>query len=304
MAFFNFIVPATCKSERLDKFLSRVLPNYSRSFLVKCQLKINSKPAKPSAKVFADAKIEVIVPPLRELKIEAEKIPLQIIFEDSSILIVNKPTGMVVHPTDHGGHVTGTLVNALLARAKNWPGEKLRPGLVHRLDRETSGLLVVAKTELAKKNLTQQFSNRQIEKIYLALVFGKIKNKHGRIEAPIGRDPTDHTKRKISQAADAREAITEFEVMGYFDNTTLVRVKLLTGRTHQIRVHFAALGHPIIGDTRYGFRKKRTTISTSRMFLHATKLGFNHPLTAKHVEFESSLPQDLKKVLTTTERHS
>ena len=227
---------------------------------------------------------------------------------------------MVVHPTDHGGHVSGTLVNALLGyfekspRSKIFEGTKksgsiraplyergaggdFRWGLVHRLDRDTSGVMVVAKTEGAKKSLTKQFADREVEKTYLALVAGRLKDKQGRIEAPIGRDQRDRIKRKVSTAGDAREAITEFKVAEEFKEATLLEVKLLTGRTHQIRVHFLSIKHPVIGDPLYGSKKTNAKLDPPRLFLHAWKLAFIHPKTKERVEFESGLPPKLEEFL-------
>lgn len=316
MAFFKFTVPENTEAQRLDKFLTKELPNYSRSFLAKCKLKVNGKVVKASQKVKPGDKIEVAVPPLKELEINAEKIPLDVIYEDEDILVINKPAGMVVHPTDHGGHVTGTLVNALLhylgKSGKSPPAplfqggsqKDLRPGLVHRIDRDTSGLLVVAKTEEAKSSLTKQFADRKVEKIYLTLVIGNLRNAKGRIDAPIGRDPADRTRRKVHAGSGSREAITEFEVVERFKIATLVQVKLLTGRTHQIRVHFNSLNHPVVGDSTYGFKGANDQINSClpagrllRLFLHAAKLSFTHPKTGEWVEFESELPDDLKDIL-------
>ena len=282
---------------RLDKFLAKELPQFSRSFLAKCELLINSKIAKAAAKVEGGDLVEVKIPPLKELKIEAENIPLEILHEDSEILILEKPAGMIAHPTDHGGNVSGTLVNALLHHHKNLPGEKNRAGLVHRLDKDTSGVMVVAKTEEAKKNLAKQFENREVRKTYLALVVGKLKNKRGRIEAPIGRDSKDHTRRKISTSPNSREAITEFKLLEEFKNASLLEVKILTGRTHQIRVHFNSIQHPVVGDEMYGFRGMNDKFKSPRMFLHAWKLQIAHPKTGKRMDFESELPKDLEEVL-------
>ncbi|MCF7836563.1 RluA family pseudouridine synthase [Candidatus Gracilibacteria bacterium] len=295
MAYFHFKLGEDEVSTRLDKFLATELPQFSRSFLAKSQLLVNSKLAKPAQKIAAGDLIEVKIPPLKSLKILPEKISLEILFEDSEILVIVKPSGMVCHPTDHGGHVVGTLVNALLSKFKNLPGEQNRAGLVHRLDRETSGCLVVAKTELAKKNISQQFADRQVSKTYLALVVGKMQNPTGRIEAPIGRDSKNHLRRRISIASNSREAITEFQVIEEFPGASLLEVKILTGRTHQIRVHLSSLGHPVVGDSTYGF--KNSPISAPRLFLHAWKLKFHHPKTGKLVKFSAPLPDDLEKVL-------
>lgn len=241
--------------------------------------------------------VEVKVPPLKDLTIEAEDIPLNILYEDSDILVVDKPSGMVTHPTDHGGNVTGTLVNALLHHCGKLPGEEYRAGLVHRLDKETSGVMVAAKTDEARKNLSKQFADRKVQKTYLALVAGRVKNKEGRIEAPIGRDARNHVRRKISTSPNAREAITEFRVAEEFPNASLVEVNLLTGRTHQIRVHFSSIQHPVVGDELYGFKGMNEQFKSPRMFLHAWKLKFTYPQTGEELEFESALPEELEGVL-------
>lgn len=299
MAFFNFTISEADAGLRLDKFLARELPQYSRSFLTKCKLLVNGEEMKQAKKLQAGDSIEVKVPALKSLEIQPENIPLQILHEDSEILVVNKPAGMVTHPTDFGGNVTGTLVNALLyhCRDLDLPGEKFRPGLVHRLDKDTSGVMVIAKTEAAKASLTKQFSNREVEKIYLALLIGNLKTEKGRIEAPIGRDLADRKRRVVSREADAREAITEFEIEEKFYDATLVKVKLLTGRTHQIRVHFTSIGYPVVGDKTYGFHKTNLSLKPPRMFLHAYKLAFTHPKTGEKVSFSAPLPGELSEYL-------
>lgn len=300
MAFFNFSVPEDTEKIRLDKFLSGVLPQYSRSFLAgKCRLSVNDIVARPSKIVTVNDQIQVAVPALKDLKIKPEKIPLKIIYEDADLIVIDKPAGMVVHPTDHGGHVTGTLVNALLFHCgkKLTVAAKERPGIVHRLDRDTSGLIVAAKTEKAKAGLTSQFADRKVKKIYLALVSGNIKDERGRIEAPIGRKVTDRTRRTVRTGSDAKEAVTEFEVVERFGTATLLKVRILTGRTHQIRVHFVSLGHPVVGDTTYGYKKSNLKFNCPRQFLHANFLTFMHPVKNKQVEFESPLPADLSRVL-------
>ncbi|MFH0834520.1 MAG: RluA family pseudouridine synthase [Patescibacteria group bacterium] len=301
MAYFHFKIEEG-ESIRLDKFLAEKLPQFSRSFLAKCALLVNAKSAKPAQKVGVGDLVEVKVPRLKELKIEPEKIPLEVLFEDSALLVVNKKSGMVVHPTDHGGHVSGTLVNAVLGHLGKKASAELRPGIVHRLDRETSGCIVIAKTAAAKTFLAREFAERRVEKIYLALAAGKIKTPRGRIDAPLGRDPADPTRRRISTAADARDAITEFEILENLVEATLLKIKLLTGRTHQIRVHLQSIGHPILGDPVYGSKKINQKFGAPRLFLHAEQLKFIHPTTKKLVEFHAPLPDDLAKFLKNLKR--
>lgn len=302
MAYFHFKIAEDEVSARLDKFLARELPQFSRSFLSKCELLVNFKVAKPAQKIVPGDLVEIKVPALKTIKIEPEDLPLQVLFEDSEILVIDKASGMVVHPTDHGGHVAGTLVNAVLFHLKKKASEDRRPGIVHRLDRETSGCLVVAKTEAAKTFLGKEFSERRVEKYYLALVVGKLKTLRGRIDAPLGRDPRDPTRRRVSTGVDAREAVTEFEVVEQFAEATLVRVKLLTGRTHQIRVHFQSIGYPLVGDPTYSSKKVNEKFAAPRMFLHAAELKFRHPKTKKLVEFNSPLPAELAKFLKSLKR--
>jgi len=297
MAYFHFKIDEEDDSIRLDKFFARELPQFSRSFLAKCELLVNSKKSKPATKISAGDLIEIKIPPLRELKIEPENIPLDILFEDPALLVIAKKSGMVVHPTDHGGHVAGTLVNAVLFYLGKSATKNLRPGIVHRLDRETSGCLVVAKTDSAKKFLAGEFAARRVEKFYFALVAGKLKTPRGRIDAPLGRDPRDPTRRQISTAENARNALTEFEVVEEFADATLVRVQIFTGRTHQIRVHFRSIGHPLVGDPVYSSRKVNERFAAPRMFLHAAELKFRHPTTKKLVEFSAPLPEELEKFL-------
>lgn len=319
VARFSFVVPAGV-SCRLDAFVAGELPHYSRSFVAdKCHLHVNDASAKPATKVTGGDTVVVGVPRLADLTIAPEPIALDIVFEDADILVVNKPAGMVVHPTDYGGHVTGTLVNALLyylqpkqkrakhsknvapisvlERGKDASTVDRRPGLVHRLDRETSGLLVVAKTDIAKEKLTKQFAARTVEKEYLALVVGRLPTDTGRIDAPIARGATDRTRREVRVAPDAREAVTEFAVAERFTDTTLVRVHILTGRTHQIRVHFASIHHPVVGDQTYGHPAVNAKHGLTRQFLHAAKLSFVHPTTGQRVTFEVPLPTDLAACL-------
>lgn len=224
-----------------------------------------------------------------------ENIPLELIYTDEHIVVINKPSGLVVHPG--AGHKEHTLVNALLYYFPEIKdiGPDDRPGIVHRLDKETSGVMVVAKTSEAYRRLQRQFKQRKVQKLYLCLVWGKITAEEARISWSIGRHPT-HGERMSIKSRKPRKAETLYSVQKRFAKFTLLEVKPLTGRTHQIRVHLSASGHPLVGDTRYG-RRKSTNVECPRLFLHAFKLLFNHPETQQRVEFSSPLPQDLKSFL-------
>jgi len=254
---------------------------------------VNNQPAKPSYKIKFDDRVKVIVPPPKTLTVEAENIPLDIVYEDEDIIVVNKPKGMVVHPAP--GNYSGTLVNALLHHTRLADlGTPLRPGIVHRLDKDTSGLLVAAKNDEAYKSLVRQFKNREVKKTYLALVHGVINNNEGLIEARMGRHPVHREKMAVIENPKSREAITYYKVLKRFKNYTLVEVKIKTGRTHQIRVHMNYIGHPVVGDKTYGKRKEEFPVSGQ--LLHAGKLGFNHPRTGKYMEFETGVPEEFVKI--------
>ena len=231
------------------------------------------------------------VPPPRPLDVEPEAIPLRIIYEDEDLLVVDKPAGMTVHPAP--GQTRHTLVNALLAHCRDLSGVGgvLRPGIVHRLDKDTSGLLLVAKNDRAHADLSRQLKERAVEKGYLALVRGRMEQAEGVIEGAIGRDPRNRKRMAIVEGG--RPARTAYRVREYLDGMTLVEVAPSTGRTHQIRVHFAAAGHPIVGDALYG----KPSALVGRQFLHAYRLAFRHPRDGRHVAFESPLPPDLEEAL-------
>lgn len=238
------------------------------------------------------AKVTVHIPPAEELTLLAEEIPLAIIYQDFDIIVVDKPPGLTVHPAP--GHPRGTLVNALLAVAPDLQGiaGTLRPGIVHRLDKDTSGLMVVAKNDRAQQALQRQLKERKVKKSYLALVHGVPSPREGVIEAPIGRHPKN--RKKMAVVAGGREAQTRYRVQEQFaDRYSLLEVEPVTGRTHQIRVHMAAIGHPVVGDATYG----RRSPLIGRQFLHASKLAFGMPLGGREVEFESPLPPDLREAL-------
>lgn len=281
---------------RLDVFLTESLPEIpSRSFvkrLIESQdITVNAHPAKPHYKVLPGDKIKVRVPAVREDNIAAENIPLDIFYEDDDIVVVNKPLGMLVHPAK--GRMTGTLVNALLYYCKglsdvNGPW---RAGIVHRLDEETSGLLIVAKNNFAHAKLAEQFEQHTVKKRYVALVEGLVEFDEGLVDAALGRHPRHREKKTVVfYEEDAKEAKTFYRVLKRFQKTSLVALFPQTGRTHQLRVHMAYLGHPILGDAKYG--KKG---SFHRLALHAQSIGFLHPRTSWYIEFSSVFPSDFRK---------
>jgi 23S rRNA pseudouridine1911/1915/1917 synthase len=307
---YELTLTAAHSGDRLDRFLAGRLEDVSRAEIQRWikddRVSVNGRAAKSSHKVLVGDTITVWRPPGQAHPIAAEAIPLEIAYEDDEVVVINKSAGMVVHPAP--GHSHGTLVNALLARdpGQGQIGGPERAGVVHRLDRDTSGLLLVAKTVAAYETLLRQFRTRRVEKTYLALVEGMIEVRTGRIEAPIGRDPK-HRQRMavVPEQRGGRRAVTAFRVMSTYGESlgnrksaaTLLELDLLTGRTHQIRVHLAFLKHPVVGDRVYGRRNQ--SIACPRQFLHATRLAFQHPKTGARVLVEAPLPEDLLAVLRT-----
>ncbi len=281
--------------ERLDRFIARAAPELSRSFVQRLiadgHVTVNGKPAKPSLKLTAGDGVEVILPPPTPSPVTAEDIPLSILYEDDDLLVVDKPAGLTTHPAP--GHGTGTLVNALLAHLPRLPesDNPARPGIVHRLDKDTSGLLIVAKTPPALARLSAQFKSRFVKKTYLALVTGRVTPEKGVIDAPIGRDPVHRQRMAVTYTG--RPARTGYKVLRYLPGATLLEAYPETGRTHQIRVHFAAVGHPVVGDATYGTPSRLV----GRQFLHAYRLSFRLPSSGKPVEFTAPLPPDLQEAL-------
>jgi 23S rRNA pseudouridine1911/1915/1917 synthase len=279
------------RGKRLDAFLREKLPEYSRSrlqtWIREGHVLVDGAPGRPSSLIRDGQQIEVTPSPLPSLRAEAEDISLQVLYEDAGVVVIDKPAGMVVH-AGAGAH-RGTLVNALLHRFKSLSsvGGELRPGIVHRIDRFTSGALVVAKTDAAHRALAGQFATRKVEKIYLALVEGRLEGA-GRVQKPISRDPRNRA-RMTARLAAGRQALTDWEAIGHFSGFTLLRIRLGTGRTHQIRAHMAAIGHPVAGDRLYGAKPS----PWNRYFLHAHRLGFETPATGERVAVESPLPPDL-----------
>jgi 23S rRNA pseudouridine1911/1915/1917 synthase len=281
--------------ERLDVFVSRRCHELSRSharrLIDEGLVQLDGRQAKPSDAVAAGATVTVNIPPPEKMELVAEEMPLTVIYQDFDIIVIDKPAGLTVHPAP--GHPSGTLVNALLAIAPDLKGiaGTLRPGIVHRLDKDTSGLMVVAKTDRAHRALSRQLKERRVRKTYLALVHGVPDPPEGVIEAPIARHPKN--RKKMAVVAGGREAETKYRIRETFPGYALVEVEPVTGRTHQIRVHMAAIGHPVVGDTTYG---KRSDL-VDRQFLHACKLAFAMPLGEREVEFESPLPPDMRQAL-------
>lgn len=282
---------------RADKALSIIFDNLSRNFIQNLfeenKILINEKIAKGKLKLSIGDIIKIDIPKPQKLEVEAEDIPLDIIYEDKDIVIVNKPKDMVVHPAP--GNYTGTLVNALLNHCDDLSGINgvIRPGIVHRIDKDTSGILVIAKNDLAHNELAAQFKEHSIKREYYALVEGRIKKDEGTIDAPIGRHPNNRLKFAVCEGG--KRAVTHYKVLDVFNSCTLIKCTLETGRTHQIRVHMAFIGHPLVGDTIYGLKKQKLT--NNGQVLHAKTLGFIHPTTKQYVEFDSELPQEYKEIL-------
>jgi 23S rRNA pseudouridine1911/1915/1917 synthase len=311
---YKFVVNEAISNQRIDRFLAVKLPQYSRSFLKRLidhgLVQVNDRHIKPSHIAGTGEQILVNIPEPVETEIAPEKIPLDIIYEDPHLLVVNKPAGLVVHPG--AGVRAGTLVNALLYHCKDLSGigGRLRPGIVHRLDKLTSGLLVVAKDDQSHRHLQKQFAEKTAQREYRALVWGRVEPKTGRIETLLNRSKTD--RKKFSVSTTGKAALTNYEVEIYFNFMTLVKVWLKTGRSHQIRVHFKYLNHPVFGDPEYSGRNKQIKgISNlphrklalnllgmmGRQALHAYSLGFVHPIRKKRMDFSVPLPDDFQNVL-------
>lgn len=297
------------EGERLDRWLARRLPAQSRarlqSLIAAGHVLLDGRPAKASTRLRPGQTVGVTVPPPSPASPAPEDIPLSIVHEDPHLLVIDKPAGLVVHPG--AGAPSGTLVNALLRHVRDLSGVggELRPGIVHRLDRGTSGLLVVAKDDATHRALARQFAGRTVEKQYLALVLGVPARREGTVTASIGRDPV-HRKKMSTRAPRGREARTSYSVLETLDGAALLSVRIHTGRTHQIRVHLASIGHPVAGDATYGGRRapasRRATsrealMGLGRPALHAARLAFDHPATGERVEFESPLPGDIAAVI-------
>jgi 23S rRNA pseudouridine1911/1915/1917 synthase len=294
---FELRIQTSQAGQRVDKLIATELDELSRAAvqrLIKEQLvTVNAAPTKASYRPEVGDVISVRLPPPQAIEIHPEPMPLSIVYEDDSLIVVDKPAGMVTHPAY--GHTSGTLVNALLAHHPPLAqvGEPERAGIVHRLDKDTSGLIVVAKTQAIRQELQAQFKARQVHKVYLALVEGHPQPEQGLIEAAIGRDPNN--RKRMAVLRTGRDAITAYQVLEYLDRHSLVRAEPKTGRTHQIRVHMAFIRHPIVGDRVYGYRKQRLPLK--RHFLHAQQIRFRHPQSGQLTEFQADLPPELATLL-------
>ena len=284
---------------RIDKYLSQTELGLSRSAaanLIEAEnVLVNGKAVNKKHKLMQGDIISVSVPDPVEYEAKAENIPLDIVFEDDYLLVVNKPKGMVVHPA--AGNYEGTLVNALLYHCKDslsGINGVMRPGIVHRIDKDTSGLLIVAKNDFSHALLAEQIKEHSFTREYEAVVFGNLKDDSGTVDAPIGRNPNDRKKMCVTQK-NSKNAVTHWEVIERFKSYTYIKCKLETGRTHQIRVHMAYIGHPVAGDSVYGVKKEKTGFEGQ--CLHARKIGFVHPSSGKYMEFESDLPEYFKNFL-------
>ena len=294
--------------ERIDKFLSCRLEEVSRSYIQKLikegPVSVNGKPVKANYKLGAGDEISVEIPEAKEPDILPEDIPLDILYEDQDILVVNKPKGMVVHPA--AGHYSGTLVNALMYHCKDslsGINGVMRPGIVHRIDMDTTGSLLVCKNDEAHRILAEQLKEHTIRREYHAIVYGNIKEDTGTVDAPIGRHPTDRKKMSINHK-NGKQAVTHYEVLERFGNFTYIRCRLETGRTHQIRVHMASLHHPLLGDEVYGPSSRPPFPGLKGQVLHAKILGIYHPATGEYMEFDAPLPKYFVDLLQKLRRKS
>jgi 23S rRNA pseudouridine1911/1915/1917 synthase len=296
MEKMEHIIHEDQKNDRIDKAISAINEEWSRSqvqqWIKDGHVLVNGLKVKTNYKCTINDRVEIIVPEPEELDVEAEEMDLDIYYEDLDVLVVNKPKGMVVHPAP--GHATGTLVNGLMAHCKDLSGINgiLRPGIVHRIDKDTSGLLMVAKSDLAHESLVNQLVAKTVTRKYKAVVHGHIPHDYGTIDAPLGRDTRD--RQSMAVVDNGKHAVTHFHVIERFKDFTYVECQLETGRTHQIRVHMKYIGFPLVGDPKYGPRK---TLDINGQALHAGLLGFNHPRTNEYLEFEAPLPAEFEELL-------
>jgi 23S rRNA pseudouridine1911/1915/1917 synthase len=304
MKNIEFIIDETSVNTRIDKYLSEKLEDKSRSYLQGIieadSVKVNNKVIKSNYKLKLYDVVSVSIPELTELKVAAEDIKLNVLYEDSDVIVVNKPQGMVVHPAP--GNYNGTLVNALLNHCKDLSGINgvMRPGIVHRIDKDTCGVLVIAKNDNAHNKLSEQLKDHSMTRLYIALVEGRLKNESGTIDAPLGRNANDRIKFAVT--SNGKRAVTHYKVIERFDGCTLVQCRLETGRTHQIRVHMAHIGHPLVGDPIYGFKKQKFKLEGQ--LLHARVLGFKHPSSGEYMEFQAELPEYFLNILNQLQKNN
>jgi 23S rRNA pseudouridine1911/1915/1917 synthase len=297
---YPFVITEEQAGERLDKWMAASNAEWSR-MRVQAWIRdgfvwVDGRPQKGNYRLKKGEQVIVHVPPIEELSIAAEAMPLDIRYEDADVLVVNKPRGLVVHPAP--GNHSGTLVNALLAHCRenlSGIGGVARPGIVHRIDKDTSGLLMIAKNDQAHQSLVAQLQEHSVERIYVAVVHGVIPHEHGTIAAPIGRDPSQRQQMGVTHT-NSKPAVTHFTVRERFAQTTMVECRLETGRTHQIRVHMKYIGFPLVGDPVYGLKKNPYPIHGQA--LHAKVLGFTHPRTAERIRIEAELPAEMEELLT------
>ncbi|MEB6548114.1 RluA family pseudouridine synthase [Heyndrickxia sporothermodurans] len=296
MEKMEHIILESENNERIDKVISALNEEWSRSqvqqWLKEGHVTVNGKNVKANYKCMINDQLVIEIPEPEELDVEAEEMNLDIYYEDGDVLVVNKPKGMVVHPAP--GHTSGTLVNGLMAHCTDLSGINgvMRPGIVHRIDKDTSGLLMVAKNDFSHERLVNQLVDKSVTRKYFAIVHGNIPHDYGTIDAPIGRDPVD--RQRMTVVDSGKHAVTHFRVLDRFNDFTFVECQLETGRTHQIRVHMKYIGFPLAGDPKYGPRK---TLSINGQALHAGVLGFVHPRTEKYMEFEAPLPEDFLQLI-------
>ncbi len=302
MSEYRFVVNDEQEDERIDKLCAQLCPEQSRSFIQKlikdAAVLVNGKAVKPSYSLKEGDKIVIDLPPAMTPDIPAEDIPLDIVYEDTDLLVVNKPKGMVVHPAP--GHYNGTLVNALMYHCHDLSGINgvMRPGIVHRIDRDTSGLLVICKNDSAHRSIAEQLKEHSIERIYQAICLGRLKDIDGTVDAPIGRDPNERKRMAVHNSLmHAKSAVTHYHVIEQFEQYAHISCRLETGRTHQIRVHMAHIGHPLLGDEVYNHIRSNIRIEEPGQVLHAGVLGFVHPSSGEKMHFEAPLPGYFQNLL-------